>query len=88
MSIALSGAFSEVSSKAADTGIGKAVPTMAKCLILFGFLAESRAAASSAMSEPKLWPTKATVLRSAASKSAMMKSAADSTDQTRRNVSV
>ena len=81
MSMALSGWFNDVSSKAADTGIGKAVPSSAKCLILFGFLAASRAAASSAMSEPKLWPTKATVLSSVASRSAMMKSAADSTDK-------
>ena len=81
MSIALSGWFNDVSSNAGDTGMGKAVPTMAKCLILFGFLLESRAAASRTMSEPKLCPTKAADLMSAASKSARTKSAADSTDK-------
>ena len=55
MWIAFSGALTEFSSSAGDTGMGKAVPTNARWLTRAG----ARAAASRAISEPKLWPTSA-----------------------------
>ena len=70
------GSFSEASISAGDTRIGNAVPTSTRCVTR----SFRRAAASSAISEPQLWPTSAAFCTPAASSSAPMKSAAASTD--------
>jgi hypothetical protein len=69
------GSFSEASIKAGDTFIGKAMPTSTRWLMR----SLSLDAASSAISEPQLWPISAAFCTPAASSSAPMKSAACST---------
>jgi hypothetical protein len=71
------GSFSEASISAGETFIGKAVPTSTRCVTR----SLRREAASSAISEPQLWPTSAACCTPAASSSAPMKSAASSTEE-------
>ena len=72
---AFSGSLSELSISAGDTFMGEAVPTSTRCVTR----SCKRAAASSAISEPQLWPTSAARCTPAASSRAAMKSAACST---------
>ena len=75
MAMAFSGAWTEASSSAGETFMGYAVPTSARWLTCAG----ARAAASSAISEPKLCPTSAACSAPTAASSASTKSAASST---------
>ena len=72
---AFMGSLSDASISAGDTFMGKAVPTSTRWLTR----GPSRAAASSAISEPQLWPTSAACATPSASSTAATVSAACST---------